>query len=963
MKNRLFKSGLLIISGLMLSSCVVQDLSNAPAFMSNTIETFDDESNIFTASNGWTNGSPFACYWNADNVTYSNGEVALELNKDGDKLYGGELKSNDHFSYGYYSAKMKPSNVTGTCSAFFVYTGPSEDNPWDEIDIEFLGHDTTRVQFNYFSNGKGGHEHWYDLGFDASQEYHEYGFYWSEEEIIWYVDSEPVYKATNDIPTTPGRIIMNTWSGDSTAEAWMKKLPDDFTTSKAYYDEVNYTHLDGSKYEPVIVTPESSIDPTEFTWSDLPVDFTSADSYLITKEDDLINVTYSDIGGSSYKNMSTNLPNAAKYADAISFKVKNNGTKDVNLRVDVNATVNNAPKAVNLVATQDGKDIRTDLEWGGSFATIKPGKESEVIVKYDGDATSLMFMIDSSINDNSVNSGDVTFSQFKLGDLDLTDNPAEPDNPGDSDDTIDVTNLHWSAMNTSFTPSVDAYTLNEENGKLTVSYEDIAGNSYANINSNLPTNANLANAVKFKIKNNGTESVSLRTDVNAMNNGSAKALNLSATQDGTTIRTDLEWGGSFATLESGQESEIIVTFKGEANNLMFMIDSSVAYDDKTLRSGNVTFSSFEIGYKEDIKPEYPNEPENPGTTDPEEPDTEDPDTPTTPVTPTEGEWVDFEGTFSSNEVYQVTKDEENNSYNVTYTNIGGQTYQNIAFNLPDVDGYNRVKFTVKNNGENIVQARTDVNTSVAGGGTSEKTTSLNLSATQDGTAIRTDTEWGGSFYNIDAGQETTVEIVFSGDASILSFFFDSSTSDTELRSGNLTISNIQLAYIKENESEDTPATNPDETGEVAVNPNFYNPLPDNYILTTEDGVITVDYKDVYAQTYQCLSYSFTENVTGKTKFSFKIKNNKETVSNLKFDLIGENNAKLNASATFNGSELYTDFTNGGSSLTLEGNAEGTVEIVVSGDMKVLNIFIDTVYLEDKDTPRSGNISFSEFKAY
>ena len=243
------------------------------------------------------------------------------------------------------------------------------------------------------------------------------------------------------------------------------------------------------------------------------------------------------------------------------------------------------------------------------------------------------------------------------------------------------------------------------------------------------------------------------------------------------------------------------------------------------------------------------------------------------------------------------------------------------------------------------------------------TTSLNLSATQDGTAIRTDTEWGGSFYNIDAAQETTVEIVFSGDASILSFFFDSSTSDTELRSGNLTISNIQLAYIKENESEDTPIETPDETGEVAVNPNFYNPLPDKYILTTEDGVITVDYKDVYAQTYQCLSYSFTENVTGKTKFSFKIKNNKETVSNLKFDLLGENDAKINASATFNGSELYTDFTNGGSSLTLEGNAEGTVVIVVSGEMKVLNIFIDTVYMEDKDTPRSGNISFSEFKAY
>ncbi len=183
--------------------------------------------------------------------------------------------------------------------------------------------------------------------------------------------------------------------------------------------------------------------------------------------------------------------------------------------------------------------------------------------------------------------------------------------------------------------------------------------------------------------------------------------------------------------------------------------------------------------------------EEPGT---EEPDPEEPGT-ETPVTPTEGEWVNFGGTLGYTDVYQVTEDKENNSYNVTYTDIGGMSYKNFVFNLKNASSYNHIKFTVKNNGENLVQARTDVNTSVAGGGTSTNTSSLNLSATQDGTAIRTDTDWGGSFYNIDAGQETTVEIVFSGDASILSFFFDSSTNDELLRSGNLTISNIQLAYI------------------------------------------------------------------------------------------------------------------------------------------------------------------------
>ena len=35
------------------------------------------------------------------------------------------------------------------------YTGPSEGKPWDEIDIEFLGKDTTKVQFNYFTHGRG----------------------------------------------------------------------------------------------------------------------------------------------------------------------------------------------------------------------------------------------------------------------------------------------------------------------------------------------------------------------------------------------------------------------------------------------------------------------------------------------------------------------------------------------------------------------------------------------------------------------------------------------------------------------------------------------------------------------------------------------------------------------------------------------------------------------------------------
>ncbi|WP_343411109.1 family 16 glycosylhydrolase [Candidatus Amarolinea dominans] len=66
------------------------------------------------------------------------------------------------------------SDVPGTVTAFFTYTGPNDNNPNDEIDIEILGRDPTRLQVNYFTQGVGGHETWIDLGFDAAAAFHTY---------------------------------------------------------------------------------------------------------------------------------------------------------------------------------------------------------------------------------------------------------------------------------------------------------------------------------------------------------------------------------------------------------------------------------------------------------------------------------------------------------------------------------------------------------------------------------------------------------------------------------------------------------------------------------------------------------------------------------------------------------------------------------------------------------------------
>ncbi len=201
------------------------------------------ETPLFFASDGWTNGDPFNCGWYKENTSLSEGVLTLKIDKDYSGKYpysGAEYRTADTYSYGYYETSMQAIKNDGVVSSFFTYTGPSEDNPWDEIDIEVLGKDTTKVQFNYYTNGQGGHEFMYDLGFDASQGYHTYGFDWQPNYIAWYVDGKEVYRATNNIPKTPGRIMMNTWNGIG-VDDWLKPYNGN-TPLIARYQWVTYSN-------------------------------------------------------------------------------------------------------------------------------------------------------------------------------------------------------------------------------------------------------------------------------------------------------------------------------------------------------------------------------------------------------------------------------------------------------------------------------------------------------------------------------------------------------------------------------------------------------------------------------------------------------------------------------------------------------------------------------------------------
>ena len=208
----------------------------------------------FFASDGWTNGSVFDCWWYKRNAEIKNNLLELRIDQDwaghrndSDKrnYSGGEFRSNQFYHYGYYETSMKAIKNDGVVSSFFTYTGPSDNNPWDEIDIEILGKDTTKVQLNYYRNGQGGHETMIDLGFDSSQDFHRYGFDWQQDHITWYVDGKAVHTMWGDVPKTPSKIMMNAWPGVGYRDAqnntveWLNNF-DGHTPLTAYYQWVTY---------------------------------------------------------------------------------------------------------------------------------------------------------------------------------------------------------------------------------------------------------------------------------------------------------------------------------------------------------------------------------------------------------------------------------------------------------------------------------------------------------------------------------------------------------------------------------------------------------------------------------------------------------------------------------------------------------------------------------------------------
>ncbi|MEM9739343.1 MAG: family 16 glycosylhydrolase [Pseudomonadota bacterium] len=180
--------------------------------------------------------------WEADHIIFNEDGIEMLMLREPKELQpntGAEYQRRGRYHYGRYEVVMRAAPGSGLVSSIFTHTGPSQNgDPHDEIDIEFLGHRTEELHINYFTDGRMAGSTYIKLPYDAAEEFQLYAFEWEPKEIRWYVGDQLVFTARDEdhpIPQTPGRLIMNLWTGSERQYAWHGRPTFQSGSTSGYY--------------------------------------------------------------------------------------------------------------------------------------------------------------------------------------------------------------------------------------------------------------------------------------------------------------------------------------------------------------------------------------------------------------------------------------------------------------------------------------------------------------------------------------------------------------------------------------------------------------------------------------------------------------------------------------------------------------------------------------------------------
>ncbi|KAK9761191.1 hypothetical protein K7432_014075 [Basidiobolus ranarum] len=169
------------------------------------------------------NTNSLARAFQKENVFVDPQSQALILRVKGGSTTDGKVECAGIFTkikticYGSFRCVLKapPSNA-GTVVGFFFYGDDKH-----EIDIELLTHRKANTIVNCTvheierderGRAKECSHREVDVGFDLSEDFHEYRFDWTQDAVTFYVDSTEICQLHTNIPQQPGCVTLNHWS-------------------------------------------------------------------------------------------------------------------------------------------------------------------------------------------------------------------------------------------------------------------------------------------------------------------------------------------------------------------------------------------------------------------------------------------------------------------------------------------------------------------------------------------------------------------------------------------------------------------------------------------------------------------------------------------------------------------------------------------------------------------------------
>jgi endo-1,3-1,4-beta-glycanase ExoK len=244
LKLRLLRTAHLALALSSLTICNPVMAQGSPAFFDN----FDTlNTSRWYVSDGWTNGDFQNCGWSAKEVYVRNGILNVGFSKNPgaqNRNYRcGELQSNQTFSYGTFEARLKtPAAGSGLDSAFFTYIGPAQKKPHDEIDLEFLLKDETRVHTTTFVSDKSGNGEETPLPAAASSAFVDYAMVWSPDKVQFFANHKLIrtIDGPHQSPVQPQKLFFSLWGSDTLSD-WMGPFQDPGTPITMQVDWAAYT--------------------------------------------------------------------------------------------------------------------------------------------------------------------------------------------------------------------------------------------------------------------------------------------------------------------------------------------------------------------------------------------------------------------------------------------------------------------------------------------------------------------------------------------------------------------------------------------------------------------------------------------------------------------------------------------------------------------------------------------------